>query len=134
MQPSPPLPEDVLIATFNRVGNVRLEDNSRLAEIFDKARQQVPAGPFDSFRLHPRYGYSRVLSDTLQILDHAGSIVRENATQQYFRPTPHTLGGFGESLYRGLSLEHRQVIDQVAEQIRNDFTVIDEQQTQTVQA
>ncbi len=125
------LPEDVLIAMFHRVGNdIRLSDDERLSRIIgDAAIKSNVHNPFAQFQLHPRYGYSRVFGDTLQTLDHAGSIVRENASQQYFRATVHTAGPFGKSVYLQLDPDQRQMIDDVAEIIRQEFGVVDEQRS-----
>lgn len=127
----PILPEDVLIAMFHRVGNdVRITDDERLARIIGNASSKnCERNPFAPFKLHPRYGYSRVFGDTLQTLDHAGSIVRENASQLYFRATEHTAGPFGASVYELLDTEQRTMIDEVAQLIRQEFKDANEQRS-----
>jgi len=115
------LPEDVVTATLNRVGQgVRLVDDHRLAKIFDDASKN-PEGPFRDFRLHPRYEFSRLLSETLQVLDLAGSIRRENAAQRYFGPSEHTLGEYGKSKYDQLPEPDRIAVDNVAAQLKQVF-------------
>jgi hypothetical protein len=115
------LPEDVVIATLNRVGKgVRLVDDHRLAKIFDDASKNGE-GPFRDFRLYPRYEFSRLLSETLQVLDLAGSIRRENAAQRYFGPSEHTLGEYGKSKYDQLEAAERAAVDKVANQIKQIF-------------
>ena len=115
------LPEDVVIATLYRVGkDVRLVDDQRLAKILDDASKDQ-SGPFREFRLHPRYDFSRVLSETLQVLDLAGSIRRENAAQRYFRPSDHTAGAYGSSRFESLSPEDKAAVERVAEQIKQAF-------------
>jgi hypothetical protein len=115
------LPEDVVTATLNRVGeDVRIVDDQRLARIFDEASKD-PSGPFREFRLHPRYGFSRLLSETLQVLDLAGSIRRENAAQRYFAPSDHTIGEYGKSKYDLLNEAERAAVDKVADQVKQEF-------------
>ena len=72
------------------------------------------------------YHVSEVLSEALQMLDHAGSIVRENAAQTYFRASPHTAGPFGESIFQSLPPDDRAVIEKVAMEIRRTFEVQNE--------
>jgi hypothetical protein len=116
------LPEDVLIATFHKVGkDVRLIDDERLSSVLNEAAREASGSPFVAFKWHPRYRYSRLLGDTLQNLDHAGSIVRENASQGYFKATPHTVGPFGESVYSSLDDAQRRAVDEVAERLRQVF-------------
>jgi len=115
------LPEDIVTATLNRVGKgVRLVDDPRLAKIFDDASKNLE-GPFREFRLHPRYEFSRLLSETLQVLDLAGSIRRENAAQRYFGPSEHTLGEYGKSKYDQLPEPDKVAVDKVATQIKQVF-------------
>ena len=115
------MPEDLVIAVLHRVGrDARIVDDFQLASVFDEAaRSRVSS--FARFRCHPQYGFSKLLSETLQILDHAGSITRENAAQRYFRVSPHTAGPFGRGKYDELSEPERQLVDDVASQIRERF-------------
>jgi len=86
-----PFPEDLVIAILNKVGpDVRIVDDNRLAKIFNNAA--VEGGVFEQFEWHPQYHYSKLLSDTLQILDQGGSIIRENPATTYFRISDHTAG------------------------------------------
>ena len=115
------LPEDIVTATLNRVGkDVRLVDDQRLAKIFDDASKD-PEGAFREFRIYPRYEFSRLLSETLQVLDLAGSIRRENAAQRYFGPSEHTLGEYGKSKYDQLEAPDKAAVDRVATQIKQVF-------------
>jgi hypothetical protein len=111
------LPEELIVAVLNRVGqSARIVDDFRLARIFDNAsKRDVPA--FAQFRCHRQYHFSRLLSDTLQILDHAGSITRENAAQKYFRVSPHTAGPFGRARYEALEPKEKQLVDEIAQHI-----------------
>jgi hypothetical protein len=115
------LPEDVLIATLHRVGrDVRLVDDHTLSEIFDEAAKES-GSLFAPFQSHPLYGYSRLLGESLQTLDNAGSIVRENASQHRFRASEHTAGPFGRNLYNAMLSKQQAAIDAVAQKIRQAF-------------
>ena len=114
-------PETVLLATLHKVGNdVRLLDDFALAQIFNDASQKY-GGLFKQFAWHPHYRVSELLTGTLQLLDHAGSIVRENAAQTYFRISPHTAGPYGASLFDSLETEDQTVVLEVAQRIREVF-------------
>lgn len=121
------LPEDVLIATLHRVGSdIRLTDDQRLSDIFHEAALKSKNSVFAPFKSHPLYGYSRVLGEALQTLDHAGSIVRENAAQHYFQATDHTAGPFGKGVFEQLAPDQRALVDTVADKIRQEFGDVDE--------
>jgi hypothetical protein len=115
------LPEDLLVATISRVGGpLRLKDDV-LARVLNDVAASHPESAFGPFKWHPLYHYSRLLGDTLQNLDHAGSIVRENASQSYFKASDHTLGPYGQRLYENMDNEGKALIDKVADQIRRAF-------------
>lgn len=124
------LPEDVLIATFYCVGgDVRLTDDQRLSDIFNDAAKSSKDSPFAPFKSHPLYGYSRKLSEALQSLDHAGSIVRENAAQLYFQATDHTSGPFGKTVFDSFDGQQQAAIEAVALKIRQTFGAGNEPRT-----
>ncbi len=113
-------PEDVLVATLFKAGvEVRLRDDFRLAKIFNSAADSY-GGIFRQFRWHPQYRVSRVLSETLQILDQAGVISRENAAQMYFRPTQHGCG-LGERRFDQFEAADQEKIERVASELRELF-------------
>lgn len=114
-------PEDILTATLCVVGDaVRLIDDERLAEIFDKAAQNWPL--FGKFRKHPQYNYSKLLSETLQTLDLGGSIVRDNAPLQYFRVSKHLSGKYGKAKLASLQADEAKAVHQVADEILSVFS------------
>jgi hypothetical protein len=114
-------PETVLLATLHKVGrDVRLVDNFELARIFNEAAKEF-GEPFKQFAWHRHYHVSERLSETLQLLDHAGSIVRENAAQTYFRVSPHTAGPFGGSAFDSLDASDQTAVDLVSARIRDAF-------------
>ena len=113
-------PEDLVVAALYRAGTgVRIVDDRRLAEIFGNAAVESPT--FSAFKLHPHYRYSRILSDTLQLLDLGGSIVRENAPAKYFKASEHTLGPYGRDVYDQLSEDERTMIDALADRLKVTF-------------
>lgn len=116
-----PLPEKILLATLHKVGpNTRLVDDFALAKIFNDAAESL-GSPFKPFAWHRHYRVSELLSESLQVLDSAGSIVRENASQTYFRVSPHTAGPFGSSVFESLEEEDQLAVEEVAERIRTEF-------------
>jgi hypothetical protein len=115
------LPEDVVTATLYRTGQgVRLVDGPELARIFDEASKDSE-GPYREFALHPRYDFSRVLSEALQVLDLGGSIRRENASQRYFSASPRTTGPYGKSKYERLTPAEQAAVDKVAAKLSQEF-------------
>jgi hypothetical protein len=118
-------PENILLATLHKVGReVRLLDDYELARIFNDAAQESEA--FRPFAWHPHYRVSERLSETLQVLDHAGSITRENVAQTYFRASPHTSGPYGEKVFLALPEKDRAFVETVADRIRSTFGVDNE--------
>jgi hypothetical protein len=116
----PITPERVLLATLHKVGDdVRLADDFQLARLFNQASGEHEL--FQPFAWHRHYHVSDVLSQALQALDQAGSIVRENAAQTYFRASRHTLGQYGESIYNSLTPQQRLQIETVANAIKHAF-------------
>lgn len=114
-------PENLLLATLHKVGTeCRLVDDFTLAKIFNDAARKF-GGAFKQFAWHPHYHVSETLSETLQLLDHAGSIVRENAAQTYFRVSPHTAGPFGQKALDALESEDRRRVEMISDQIREVF-------------
>lgn len=114
-------PEKVLLATLHKVGtNVRLMDDFELAKVFNNAATQY-GGPFKPFAWHRHYHVSEALSEALQVLDHAGSIVRENAAQTYFRASAHTAGPYGENVFQSLSPDEQKLVEMVAADIKQTF-------------
>jgi len=112
---------DVLLATLHEVGrDVRLMDDFALAKVFNDAAKQY-GGLFKQFAWHRHYHVSDVLSESLQVLDHAGSIVRENAAQTYFRVSPHTAGPYGEKVFNSFGDHERGLVKKVAAEIRKAF-------------
>jgi hypothetical protein len=79
-------------------------------------------GVFRRFRWHPNYFYSEVLSESLQVLDHAGSIVRENAAQTYFRVSKHAAGAYGKATYERLTADDQHAVDDLARSIIENRT------------
>jgi hypothetical protein len=119
-------PEKVLLATLHKVGtDVRLKDDFDLAKVLNEAAEEY-GGPFRPFAWHRHYHVSEVLSEALQILDHAGSIVRENAAQTYFRVSPHTAGPYGASVFQSLVRDDQELVEKVAARIREEFGARDE--------
>jgi hypothetical protein len=114
------LPEDVLLATLHKVGSdVRLVDGHNLAKLFNEAAKD--GGPFTRFAWHRHYHVSELLSRTLQVLDHAGSIVRENAAQTYFRVSPHAAGPYGKAVFESLPMHEQSAIEALAARIKSEF-------------
>ena len=114
-------PEDVLLATLHKVGmDVRLVDGHSLARLFNEAATDV-GGPFARFAWHRHYHVSELLSRALQVLDHAGSIVRENAAQTYFRVSPHAAGPFGKTVFDSLPAVEKGAIEELADRIKEEF-------------
>lgn len=113
--------ENILLATLHKVGrDVRLMDNFELARIFNDAATEF-ADTFKPFAWHRHYHVSERLTETLQLLDHAGSIVRENAAQTYFKISPHTAGPFGEHAFESLIPTDQEAVSRVSERIRAAF-------------
>jgi hypothetical protein len=115
-------PEDLLLATLHKVGEgTRIVDDQRLAAIFNDAAEQKP-DLFRPFRWHRQYHYSKLLSDTLQLLDLGGSIVRENAPTKYFKISGHTAGSYGAEKFSSLDQDAQKVVLSVAGKIAEAFT------------
>lgn len=116
------LPEELLVAILHRVGtDIRIVDDFRLAEIFNDAAKKF-GPPFSQFAWHPRYRYSKRLSESLQAMDDGGSISRDNPATDYFSVTRHTAGSFGENLYNKLSPRDKQAVDEIVNGIKTAFT------------
>ena len=114
--------EDLLIAVLHKVGREsRLVDNFELAKIFNEFATKEEGSGFARLKWHPQYHFSKLLSDTLQILDHAGSIIRENPAQQYFRVSPHTAGPYGEEKFGSLDSKDQRLAEQIAQTIKEKF-------------
>jgi hypothetical protein len=114
-------PEQILLATLHKVGpGIRLVDDYPLAKVFNDAASEY-SDLFGPFSWHPHYHVSELLSESLQVLDSAGSIVRENAAQTYFRVSPHTAGPYGESVFKSLSPADQEKVDKVAAIIKREF-------------
>lgn len=119
-------PEKILLATLYKVGrDVRLKDDFELAKVFNDASKDL-GGPYKPFAWHRHYHVSEVLSEGLQALDQAGSIVRENAAQTYFRVSPHTAGEYGKSIFKSLEPDEQALVENVAKRIKQAFGVANE--------
>ena len=116
-------PDDLLIAVFHKVGReARILDDFELAKIFNDAALK-DAGGFSQFKWHPQYHFSKSLSDTLQVLDHAGSIIRENPAQRYFKVSEHTAGPYGKAKFDELDPNEQRLADALAQTIRERIGV-----------
>lgn len=116
-------PDDLLIAVFHKVGpKTRILDDFELAKIFNDAALK-DLGGFSQFRWHPQYHFSKLLSDTLQVLDHAGSIIRENPAQRYFKVSEHTAGPYGEAKFAELDPNEQRLAEELAQKIRDRIGV-----------
>lgn len=116
------LPEEIVVAVLNKVGcDVRLADDIRLASAFDDVAQEA-GGIFEQFAKHPRYNYSRLLTGTLQSLDHGGSIVRNNPGTSYFSVTRHTAGAYGKGMFDSLSRPDQVRVEALAKRIVSVFS------------
>ncbi len=114
-------PENILLATLHKVGpDVRLVDNHDFAELFNIAAKSY-RDVFKSFAWHRHYHVSERLCEALQALDHAGSIIRENAAQTYFRVSAHAAGPFGASVFDSLAAQERLAVEELATKIRDRF-------------
>jgi hypothetical protein len=114
--------EDLLVAVLHRVGSTtRLANDVRLAKLFNAASQKAPEILGD-FAWHPQYHDSKVLRNALQNLDLGGGIVRENASIRHFRVAPRVSGDYGKSKFEVLDDRQREVVDQLADEIRNAFS------------
>lgn len=115
------LPEELLIAVLHHVGQgTRIIDDSRLARIFNDAASQSK-GSFRQFSWHPQYRYSKTLTDSLQALDHGGSILRENPASTYFSISQHTAGPWGKKTAESLDPEDRKLAEEIAAKIKEVF-------------
>jgi hypothetical protein len=114
--------EDLLVAILHRVGSTtRLGNDVRLAKLFHAASQKAPDVMSD-FAWHPQYHDSKALRSALQVLDLGGGIVRENASIRHFRVAPRVSGDYGRSKFEALSDHQREVVDGLANEIRNTFS------------
>jgi hypothetical protein len=114
-------PDDLLTAVLHKVGReARIVDDFELAKIFDRAAP-TGVGEFVQFKLHPQYHFSKLLSDTLQVLDHGGSIIRENPAQQYFRVSPHAAGPYGKEKFDALDPNEQRLVAEIAKTIQQRF-------------
>ena len=116
------MPEEIVVAILHKVGcDASLVDDQRLANVFDDVAQEV-GGIFKQFSKHPRYRYSRLLTETLQSLDQGGSIVRNNPGTSYFHVTTHTAGKYGKRMFDGLSAPDQATVDALAKTIVSVFS------------
>ncbi|BBO35692.1 hypothetical protein PLANPX_5304 [Lacipirellula parvula] len=114
-------PETLLMATLYKVGReIRMVDNLAFARVFNEAALEF-GGRFKSFAWHRHYHVSEVLSGTLQLLDQAGSIVRENAAQTYFRTSPHLAGPFGQQIFSSLGTDQQKAVESIADRLKKAF-------------
>jgi hypothetical protein len=121
----PIFPEDVLVATFYKVGHkVRIPNDQHLAEIFNDAAESF-GDLFRPFKWNRLYRHSTVLSDALQHIDLGGAIVRENAPTPdlYFTIAARTAGDYGKQKFDRLTPKQRTAVEQVARRISERFTV-----------
>lgn len=116
-----PAPEDVLLAVLHKVGSdARLVNDFSLASLFNEAAQTSPE-LLGTFAWHPQYHDSKVLRSTLQALDLGGTIIRENASIKNFRVAPRVAGEYGKKKFELLDAAEREVIERLAERIRQKF-------------
>jgi len=115
------IPEEILIATFSQLGtDVRLSDDERLAAILNEAASEENS-IFRPFRWHEQYRYSEQLAESLQNLDCAGSITRENASQMNFQVSLRTTGPYGQSIFDSLDPASKELVMNVVEKLKATF-------------
>lgn len=113
------LPEELIVAVLHKVGkDITLESDRRLDDAFNDVA--CKGCTFEGFAAHPRYGYSRLLAETLQSLCHGGSILREAGTNR-FRASTHTAGMYGWRVWRNLTSDQRAAVEELAADIREIF-------------
>lgn len=116
-----PTAEDLVVAVLHKVGeDVRIRDGKLLYGIFDKAARKSPK-VFGIFRAHPQYYDCPRLKEVLYSLDIGGSIERFNAASQLYQASKSTREEYGSSKYASLSRTTKNLVDEVAENIRDAF-------------
>lgn len=114
-------PETLLMATLHKVGrDVRMVDDFEFAKVFNQASSEF-GELFKPFAWHRHYHVSELLSGALQLLDQAGSIVRQNAAQTYFRTSDHLAGPFGARIFSALDGEEKKAVEAVADRLIKAF-------------
>ena len=116
------LPEQVLTATLHRAGeSVRIRDDVELVH-FEQSRNIASRKRVYAIQMAsavPSLTASRRHSSNSRPCWINSS--RKNASQSYFKISEHTRGPYGETVYNQLPPKDRQLLDEVASEIRSVF-------------
>lgn len=106
------IPEEVLVATLNRVGpELRVVNDQRLVDILTGA-----GGVYSGFLKHPNYGYCKTLDEAITNLVCGGAVLAFLNMDGY--RAARAAGPWGAAVYESFSPEERAEIDAVAAKIK----------------
>ncbi len=115
-----PLHEEVLVAILHRTQKAELPA-SLIESTILQLSSDLRGEPWYYFRVGPRK-YSEVFSSCIAALVHGGSVIRKMGTG-FLCVSEHTLGPFGEELYKSFSPELQRQVDTVAHRLSVEASV-----------